>query len=171
MGSLTDVIDIVLRVVFPVLTVVVSGACVLLFGGFTTVKSTNEEQGKRIRFLEEERDRLAEERAAEREKDAEERRVEREKYAHEFANLRAEAEVLRKTVTGEIHLVAITDLLTHHHDQAVQIWTTLAENHQAQEQRLVVLTAAVESVDSNLDALGANIRELITVMAAERESP
>lgn len=92
--------DIIISVIFPVLTVVIGGACILLFSVTTTLRATNDDQGKRIAFLE-------------------------DKSSRDDKKIEAQATEITlwsKTVTGEVHLVAITDLLSHHHDQAVAIW-------------------------------------------------
>lgn len=152
-----DILDVAVKVLFPVLTIVVSGACVLLFGGFTSLRVMNDEQEKRIKFLE-----------AEREREGQERKDERERDQAQIAELMSRAEVLRTTVTGEVHLVAITDLLTHHHEQALHIWESFTEGFKQQEQRLITLLTAVESMDSNLEAVGLSLNRLIELLTEER---
>lgn len=97
----------IIQFIFPMLTFVTVGACILLFSMTTTLRQSNTDL----------RDRVTD--------------VEAENKRHE-ATIKSQAEKIdaqseeialwAKTVTGEVHLVAITDLLTHHHDQAVKVW-------------------------------------------------
>lgn len=92
--------DTIVNVIFPVLVVIIGGACTLLLISTKTLRDSRDDQEKRIVFLESQHERDVE-------------------------TIRSQGEEIRvwsKTVTGEVHLVAITDLLSHHHDQAVQIW-------------------------------------------------
>ncbi len=91
-------IGTVVSVLFPVLTIIVSGACVLLFATTTTLRATNGDQEARIKFLEGEQ--------------------ERDKKL--IADDESEITALQKVVTGEAQLQAIasqlatiTDALEH----------------------------------------------------------
>lgn len=87
-------------VIFPVLTVIIGAACILLFSVTTTLRASNTDLRDRVKELEDTK-----------------KRLEAMNAAHT-----AELEALRKVVTGEVHLVAITDLLDHHHKEAVAYW-------------------------------------------------
>lgn len=90
----------VVSVVFPVLTIIVSGACLLLFATTSTLRATNGDQGERIKVLEGEQ---ARDKAL-------------------ITGQASEIAALQKVVTGEVQLQAIADVLDHHHAQAVQMW-------------------------------------------------
>jgi hypothetical protein len=92
--------ETIINLAFPLMTVVIGAACILLFGATATLRATNGDQEKRILFLE-------------------------GKSARDDAKIEAQEQEIKlwaKTVTGEVHLVAITDLLTDHHTQAVTVW-------------------------------------------------
>ena len=97
----------IVGVIFPLLTLLAVGACALLYGVTTTLRANNGDLKDRVGILEHEG----------------------ETKDHKITALQAEVigqkgelDALRKVVTGEIHLVAITDLLTAHHTQAVKEW-------------------------------------------------
>lgn len=89
-----------ISVIFPVLTVIIGGACILLFSVTTTLRASNTDLRERVKELED-KDRRNE---------------------VTITDLRAQAEALGKVVTGEAHLVAIGDLLTEHHTEAKDAW-------------------------------------------------
>jgi hypothetical protein len=141
----------IVSIVFPVLTIIIGGACVLLFGVTTTLRATNGDLTARVDFLEGERERL---------------RVE---SATTIANLEAkvtsctaELEALRKVVTGEVQLTAITDLLSHHHEQAVSKWTDTFQKWSDTE-------TILKHLDKTLGELLRATREQARVLAANRK--
>lgn len=91
--------------IFGVLFVVFGGACVLLLVSTKTLRDSRDDQEKRIDFLEKEGKRQQE----------------------TISGLIGERDALRRVVTGEVHLVAISDLLTQHHTEAVQQWIGMDE--------------------------------------------
>lgn len=93
-----------LAAVFPVLTLIASAGCVLLFVSTKTLRDSRDDQEKRIKFLE-------------------------DKSARDDETIAGQAgqiDALGKVVTGEAHLVAIGDLLSEHHAEAKNAWTTLS---------------------------------------------
>jgi hypothetical protein len=90
----------VLTVVFPVLTIIIGAACALQFSVMTTLRASNADLRERVKELED--------------KDT--------RSDVKIAGQNAELAALGKVVTGEVHLVAITDLLEHHHAESVRIW-------------------------------------------------
>ena len=123
--------DTVQAVIFPFLTILVGAACILLFGVTTTLRATNEDQGNRIKFLEDERKRDKET------LDARDQAIKA---------LNTEILMWQKTVTGEVHWTAITDLLEHHHSQAVVQWERYAATLTNLETRITHLDALVERI-------------------------
>lgn len=113
-------LDTITSVVFPVLTVIIGGACILLFSVTTTLRASNSDLRERVRDLE-----------------AKEARSE-----VTITGQAAEIEALRKVVTGEVHLVAITDLLTEHHAEAVKIWKSWDQRLNHFDTALVALVEA-----------------------------
>lgn len=87
----------VLNVVFPILVVVVGGACILLYGVTSTLRTSNGDL----------RDRVADLEAAE---------IRNEAKIKEQA---AEISALQKVVTGEVQLAALADVLDAHHKETV----------------------------------------------------
>ena len=87
----------ILGVVFPVLTIIVGGACILLFSITGTLRSSNGDLRDRIGDLEREQ---AVDKAT-------------------IITQAGELEALKKVVTGEVQLAAITDVLTHHHETSI----------------------------------------------------
>lgn len=94
-----------ISVIFPVLTIIIGGACILLFSVTTTLRAANTDLRDRAKDLEGQVQRL-------------------EEKVHSQA---AEIAIWQKTVTGEVHLVAITDLLSTHHTESVQKWDELGQ--------------------------------------------
>lgn len=90
----------VLSVVFPVLTIIIGAACALQYSIVTTLRASNTDLRERVKELED--------------KDS--------RNEVTIAGQVAELAALGKVVTGEVHLVAITDLLEHHHAESVRIW-------------------------------------------------
>jgi hypothetical protein len=88
-------------IVFPILTIVVGGACVLLFGVTTTLRASNGDLRARVTDLE-----AGEGRSQEK-----------------IAGQASEIAALQRVVTGEVQLTAIADVLGHHHSQSVAVWT------------------------------------------------
>lgn len=97
----------IVGVIFPLLTLLAGGGCILLYGSTTTLRANNGDLEKRVDLLEAEGLR----------KDAQ-----IETHQKEIAGQKGELLALSKVITGEVHLVAITDLLTEHHAQAVAEW-------------------------------------------------
>lgn len=98
------------NVVFPVFTIAALAACALLYSVQTTLRANNGDLKERVGILEAEQ------------------KLDHEKIAAQAKQITAhqsEIETFSKIVTGEVHLVAITDLLTAHHDQAVKEWTVI----------------------------------------------
>lgn len=90
-------------VIFPVLTIIIGAACALQFSVMTTLRASNTDLRERVKELED-----------------------KEKRSEvTIAGQVAQLDALGKVVTGEVHLVAITDLLEHHHAEAVRIWESL----------------------------------------------
>lgn len=83
----------ILDVVFPILVVVVGGACILLYGVTSTLRTSNGDLRDRVSDLE----------AAETRNEATIKKQD------------AEIEALRKVVTGEVQLAALADVLDAHH--------------------------------------------------------
>lgn len=97
----------IFSVIFPLLSVLALGGCALLFGVQTTLRANNGDLKDRVSILEAEQT------------------ADKTKIAAQAAQILAhqgELTALSKVVTGEVHLVAITDLLTEHHAQAVREW-------------------------------------------------
>lgn len=96
MGDVTHV----LSVIFPVLTIIIGAACALQYSIVTTLRASNTDLRERVKELED-----------------------KEKRAEAtIAAQVVELGLWQKTVTGEVHLIAITDLLEHHHAETVRIW-------------------------------------------------
>jgi hypothetical protein len=89
--------------VFPVLTLIIGGACVLLLVSTKTLRDSRDDQEKRIKQLEDERTR---------DKDT-------------IVAQDAEIKFWQKAVTGETHLVAIIELITQHDTKASEHWEHL----------------------------------------------
>lgn len=109
--------------IFPILTIIIGGACVLLLVSTKTLRDSRDDQEKRITFLE-------------------------AKSVRDDATILAQAgqiDALGKVVTGEAHLVVITDLLTEHHAEAVKSWTHVG--------------ATLEHVDATMVDLVETLRE------------
>lgn len=87
-------------VIFPVLTVIIGGACILLFSVTTTLRASNTDLRERVKELE----------------------AKDERNAGTIKAQAAQIDALGKVVTGEAHLVAIGDLLTEHHAEAKANW-------------------------------------------------
>jgi hypothetical protein len=87
----------ILGVVFPLLTIIIGGACVLLFSVTSTLRTSNGDLRARVDDLEKEqvRDKAT------------------------IATQAAEIHALQKVVTGEVQLAALADVLDHHHQMAV----------------------------------------------------
>ena len=93
----------IIGVIFPVLTVIIGGACILQFSITTTLRASNTDLRERVKELSDEL------------KNAEVK----------IASQSSEIEALRRVVTGEAHLVAIADLLDLHHKEALRVWREL----------------------------------------------
>ena len=89
--------------VLGLLTIITGGISVLLLVSTKTLRDSRDDQEKRIAFLE----------------------AKSARDDKEIANQAGEINALQKVVTGEVHLVAIADLLEHHHNQAVVMWDEL----------------------------------------------
>lgn len=129
--------DLVISVIFPVLTVIIGGACILLFSVTTTLRASNSDLTARVDFLEKERDRLELE-----------KRTDRETFDAKLVASAGELEALRKVVTGEAHLVAISDLLTEHHSEALAQWANV--------------TTTLGHVDQTLEHVASALEERVT---------
>ena len=90
--------------IFSVLTIIIGGVCVLLLVSTKTLRDSRDDQEKRIKFLEDQ---------AVRDKDT-------------ISTQAGQIDALGKVVTGEVHLVAIIDLLTEHHTEAVRNWARVS---------------------------------------------
>lgn len=97
----------VFNFIFPLLSVLALGGCALLFGVQTTLRANNGDLKDRVAILEAEQ-------TADKAKIA--------AQADQIAAHQGELGALSKVITGEVHLVAITDLLSEHHNQAVKEW-------------------------------------------------
>ncbi len=82
----------IISVVFPLLTLITGGACILLFSITTTLRANNGDLKERVSILESE--------------------IEAEKAAN--ASMKAELAAMHKVVTGEVQLAAILTLLEAH---------------------------------------------------------
>lgn len=100
----------IVGVIFPLLTILAVGGCALLYGVQTTLRANNGDLDKRVAILEAEGVRKDAQIAAQQK---------------EIDGQRAELATLGKVVTGEAYLVAISDLVTEHHAQAVREWQTI----------------------------------------------
>ncbi len=99
-------------VIFPLLSVIALAGCALLFGVQTTLRANNGDLKDRVAILEAEQ------------------KVDKETIAAQSKQISAhqgEIETFSKVITGEVHLVAITDLLSEHHAQAVAQWEGINE--------------------------------------------
>lgn len=96
--------------VFPLLSVLALGGCALLFGVQTTLRANNGDLKERVAILEAEQ--VADKKTI-------------NGQAEQIAAHQGELAALSKVITGEVHLVAITDLLSAHHAQAVQQWDSV----------------------------------------------
>lgn len=92
--------NIIVSIVFPLLTIVVGGFCVLQLGITKTLRDSNGDLRARVDDLE----------ASDKRKDA------------TIGGQAAEIAALQRVVTGEVQLAAIADVLQHHHEQAVTFW-------------------------------------------------
>lgn len=90
----------IVGVVFPILTIIIGGACALLLSVTTTLRASNGDLRDRVTDLEREQ------------------AVDKTLIASQQSDLDA----LRRVVTGEVQLAAITDLLEHHHRAATTAW-------------------------------------------------
>lgn len=97
----------VFNFIFPLLSVLALGGCALLFGVQTTLRANNGDLKERVGILESEQRSDKQTIAAQ---------------AEQISAHQGELTALSKVVTGEVQLVAITDLLTAHHTQAVKEW-------------------------------------------------
>jgi lysophospholipase L1-like esterase len=93
-------LPVVVSIVFPILTIIVGGFCVLQLGVTKTLRDSNGDLRARVTDLE----------ASDQRKD--------EKIKGQAAEIAA----LQRVVTGEVQLAAIADVLQHHHEQAVHFW-------------------------------------------------
>lgn len=86
-----------LGVIFPLLTVIIGGACILLFSVTTTLRTSNGDLRDRVSDLE------------------------AKEVRNEATILRQESEIaaLQKVVTGEVQLAALADVLDAHHHESV----------------------------------------------------
>ncbi len=87
----------VISVVFPLLTLITGGACILLFSITTTLRANNGDLKDRVAILEAE---IATEKA-------------------ENAAMKVELAAMHKVVTGEVQLAAILTLLEAHDKNSV----------------------------------------------------
>lgn len=117
-----------ISVIFPVLTIIIGGACILLFSVTTTLRAANTDLRDRAKDLEGQVQRLEE----------------------KVQSQAAEIAIWQKTVTGEVHLVAITDLLSTHHTESVQKWSDL---HDTLTHTDHTLEAMAESTNNLVRAL------------------
>jgi hypothetical protein len=95
----------ILGVVFPLLTIIIGGACVLLFSVTSTLRASNGDLRDRVADLEKEQS------------------IDRatiKTQAGEIKTQAAEIVALQKIVTGEVQLTALTDLLEHHHADTIK---------------------------------------------------
>lgn len=100
----------IVGVIFPLLTILAVGGCALLYGVTTTLRQSNGDLRDRVKDLEAENET----------KDHKITALEEQVSAHQ-----GELAALSKVITGEVHLVAITDLLTQHHDEAIKQWASV----------------------------------------------
>ena len=117
--------------IFSILTIIVGGVCIMLFVSTKTLRDSRDDQEKRIKFLEDERT--------------------RDKTM--IASQATEIGILRRTVTGEDQLVAISALLGQHHKDAVTHW--------------VQVTAGLGHVGTTLDSVNDSIDNLVTTLGGE----
>lgn len=87
----------ILAVVFPLLTVIIGGACILLFSVTTTLRTSNGDLRDRVSDLE------------------------AKEVRNEATILQQKSEIvaLQKVVTGEVQLAALADVLDAHHHESV----------------------------------------------------
>lgn len=108
----------IVGVVFPLLTVITGGACVLQFSVTRTLRDNNGDLKERVSILESE--------------------IAIEKTAN--ASLQSQVDALQKVVTGEVQLQAILTLLEGHDRASV---TAHARIEMAIEQGTATMLAAV----------------------------
>lgn len=125
-------LDTIVGVIFPVLTVVIGGACILLFSVTTTLRASNSDLRERV-------------------KDLEAKNLTNEAT---ISAQKVEIELWSKTVTGEVHLVAIEDLLTHHNNYAVKLGDSL--------------TKCMAHLDGSIEDLDDLMKELLLLMKKDR---
>lgn len=89
--------DSALGTIFPILTVITGGACILLFSVTTTLRQSNGDLRDRVSDLE----------ASDVRKDA------------TIKEQAAELVALQKIVTGEVQLTALADVLDMHHRETI----------------------------------------------------
>ncbi|MGH3496200.1 MAG: hypothetical protein ACRDP1_01880 [Nocardioidaceae bacterium] len=61
----------------------------------------------------------------------------------ELAELRNERDVLRRMVTGEAQLTRLTEMLDHHHEQAMAEWRRLTDVDRRIETAMLALAATI----------------------------
>jgi hypothetical protein len=97
----------IVQFIFPLLTCIAIGIGILLLSMTTTLRQSNQDLRERVRDVETENAR---------------HETTIKAQATKIEAQSAEIALWSKTVTGEVHLVAITDLLTHHHERATKVW-------------------------------------------------
>ena len=113
-----------ISVIFPVLTIIIGGACILLFSVTTTLRAANTDLRDRAKDLEGQVQRLTE----------------------KVQSQAAEISIWQKTVTGEVHLVAITDLLSTHHTESVAKWSDLHDTLTHTDHTLELMAESINNL-------------------------
>lgn len=90
----------VVGVIFPILTIIAGGIAILAYGSNKVLRDTSADLRQRVADLEKDRE------------------ADRALIAAQTAELK----VWQGAVTGEVHLTAILNLLTQHHNEAVAEW-------------------------------------------------
>lgn len=123
------------NIVFPILVLIIGGVCALVLGNQKTLRDSRDDLEKRVAFLE---DKSQRDDQTITQKDA------------TITQKDKEIEVWRKTVTGEVQLAAITDLLATHHSESVQKWDALG--------------ATLTHTDRTLDNMAATMQALVAIL-------
>lgn len=100
----------IVGIVFPLLTILAVGGCALLYGITGTLRASNGDLRNRVKDLEDEDAAKATKIKAQ---------------GEQIDGQKGELEALRKVITGEVQLTAITELLANHHRQAVTEWEAI----------------------------------------------
>lgn len=144
MGETWEQLQGILSAVLLVSTIIAGSFAGAMAGTIKSLKESVEARGTRIADLEGEvarekadvaRAELERDQGLERERATRDREVAAERAARVKAE--SEAELLKTMVTGKVELVAIGDLLDHHHKEALSHWSGIDTHIQELPEKIV----------------------------------